>query len=264
MPWLSRPGAAVLLWFFHFTAPPAWIAPGLALVLHAAASVLLATVLPQLFTRRATVLAVLIYAAHPLHTDSLALPLVALSAFAALLLEQADLRLSAVYIAALALLSWNYARLWRDPVTLNMEAARLAPRLPAPVLALAPHLPPTQALELIADARRHAPSDPRLGTAFGNALLRAQRPREALSEFALALDLDPRFHAAWTGRASGWLALERPGAARADLLRALALEPCSLNARLALSRLGGPLPRDPGCPWTRAQRRALAAATSRR
>ena len=436
LPWLSRPGAAVLLWFFHFTAPPLWIAPALALALHAAAGVLLATLLPQLFTRRATVLAVLIYAAHPLHTDSLALPppaaalpgvvlalsaalaflharprtgtalalsallfepaaaaippvlfllagrtagsrrliwlgaagaaawlaalrpvwpqlatewssfgiyalrsvflalfplvltpspdlhgsplesalaafavaaaswaawtagrrhalgawllsavgllaavfftpaadgarglalpLVALSAFAALLLEQADMRLSAVYIAALALLSFNYARLWRDPAALWMEAVRLAPRLPAPVLALAPHLPPTQALELIADARRHAPSDPRLGTAFGNALLRAQRPREALSEFDLALDLDPRSHAAWTGRAAAWLALESPYAARADLLRALALEPCSLNARLALSRLGDPPPRDPGCPWTHAQRRALAAATSRR
>ncbi|MGQ9918756.1 MAG: hypothetical protein ACUVS7_15210, partial [Bryobacteraceae bacterium] len=74
LPWLSRPGAAALLWLCHSSGPPAWFAPALALLLHAAAGVLLATLLPQLFTPRATVLAVLIYAAHPLHADSLALP----------------------------------------------------------------------------------------------------------------------------------------------------------------------------------------------
>jgi hypothetical protein len=434
--WLSRPGAALLLWLLHSTAPPAWAAPALALALHAAASVLLAVLLPALFLKRATILAVLIYAVHPLHADSLAvpdlastlpgavlalssalaflrglsrtgtalaliallfepaaaaippvlfllagraaggrrliwlgaagaaawlaalrpvwqqaaeqwpqlgifalrtifltlfplgltpapdlrgsplesglaalavaaaawvawtagrrhapgawllsgvmllasvwflpvgdagrclaLPLAALCAFLALMLEHADSRLSAVYVAALVLLSFNYARLWLDPVALHMEAVRLAPRLPAPALALAPYLPAAQALELIAEARRHAPSDPRLPAAAGDALLRARRPHEALSEFELALDLDPRFHPAWTGRAAAWTALGQPVEARASLASAIALEPCSLNARVALARLGGTPPPDAGCPWTRGQRLALAGAISRR
>ncbi len=434
--WLSRPGAAALLWLFHFAALPAWAAPALALGLHAAASVLLASLLPALFTSRATVLAVLIYAVHPLHTDSLAvpdlastlsgavlalssalaflrgrwhtgtalaliallfdpaaaaippallllagreaggkrllwlgiagaaawlaalrpawdhaaaewpflgifalrtifltffplgltpapdlrgspleaalaalavaaaawiawtagrrhapgawllsgvmllasvwflpvgdagrclaLPLAALCAFLALMLEHADSRLSVVYVAAFALISFNYARLWLDPVALYMEAVRLAPRLTAPALALAPHLPAAQALELLTETRRHAPSDSRLAEAAGHALLRAQRPREALAEFDLASGLDPASHSALKGRADAWLALGQPEEARAALLKALALQPCSLYARVALSGLGGSLPADSGCPWTRAQRLALAGATSRR
>lgn len=434
--WLGRPGAAALLWLLHSVTPPPWAAPALAILLHAAASTLLAALLPALFTARAAILAVLVYASHPLHADSLALPelaaalpgavlalssalvflrgrsrtgtvlalvallfdpaaaaippvlfllagraaggnrllwlgiagaaawlaalrpvwhlavaqwqwlgifalraiflalfplgltpspdlrgsplesslaasavaaaawiawtagrrhalgawllsavmllaavwflpagdgarglalpLIPLCAFLALMLEHAHARLSAVYIAALALLSFNYARLWMDPVALYMEAVRLTPRLPAPALALAPHLPATQSLELITEARRHAPSDPHLPVAAGRALLRAQRAHEAFAEFELALSLDPRSHAAHTGRAAAWLALGRPEEARAELGRALALEPCSLEARLALARLGSAPPPGPGCPWTRAQRQALAAATSGR
>ncbi len=195
---------------------------------------------------------------------SLALPLAALAAFVALMLEHADWRLSAIYISVLALLSFSYARLWRDPVAIGMEAVRLAPRLPAPALALAPRLPPVQALELLAEARRHAPPGPELAAAYGRALLRAQRPNEALAEFDSALESNPRYYAALSGRAAAWLALGQPEAARADLARSLAIEPCSVEARAALLRLGGPLPSDSHCAWTRAQRRALAGATSRR
>lgn len=195
---------------------------------------------------------------------SLALPLTALAAFIALMLEQADWRLSAIYIVALVLLSFSYARLWRDPVAIGMEAVRLAPRLAAPALALAPHLPPAQALELLAEARRHAAPEPQLATAYGRALLRAGRPDEALAEFDAALEMNPRDHAALAGRAAAWLAVNRPEAARADLTRALAIEPCSVRARAALAQLGGPLPSDSRCAWTRAQRRALAAITSSR
>ncbi len=195
---------------------------------------------------------------------SLALPLAALAAFAALILEQADWRLSAIYIAALVLLSFSYARLWRDPVAIGMEAVRLAPRLAAPALALAPRLPPAQALELILEARRHAPPQPELATAYGRALLRAQRPNEALAEFDTALEMNPRDSAALAGRAAAWLALNQPEAARADLVRALAIEPCSVRARATLAQLGGPLPPDSRCAWTSAQRRALAAITSSR
>lgn len=195
---------------------------------------------------------------------SLALPLAALAAFAALMLEHADWRLSAIYIAALVLLSVSYARLWRDPVAIGMEAVRLAPRLAAPALALAPQLPPAQALELLGEARRHAASDAELAIAYGRALLRAQRPDEALAEFDTVLERNPLDDSALTGRAAAWLALRQPGAARADLLRALAIEPCSLETRLALARLGEPLSPDSDCSWTRAQRRAMAAATSSR
>ena len=148
---------------------------------------------------------------------SLALPLVPLAAFAALMLERADARLSALYILALAALAFSHARLWRDPAALWMEAARLAPRLAEPALSLAPHLPPAQALELLADTRRRAPADPRLPVAAGRALLRAGRPQDALAEFERALELDPRSHAALAARAEAWLALGRADAARMAL-----------------------------------------------
>ena len=195
---------------------------------------------------------------------SLALPLAALAAFAALLLEQADWRLSAIYVAVLAVLSFSYARLWRDPVAIGMEAVRLAPRLPAPALALAPHLPPVQAVELLMETRRHAPNHAELVSACGRALLRAGRPREALAEFDRALELSPACAAALTGRAAAWLALQETEAARTDLLRAYRIEPCSVETQLALMRLDEPLPFDARCPWTRSQRRALEAVISGR
>lgn len=435
LPWTSRPGAAAWLWLLQETDPPPWLPVAAAMGLHAASSALLATLLPRLFPFRASVLAAFIYAAHPLHADtlaleplaatlpaitlalaaalaflhnqlragwlfsiaallfepaiavvpiivlllagrqaggkrllwlaaagalawlaafrlswpqlasewpwfgifalraiflslfplaltptpdvrtepwqaalaaaavgviawmawtagrrhalgawflaglgllasvyclpnpggerSLAMPLVALAAFAALILEQADWRLSAIYVAVLTLLSFSYARLWRDPVAIGMEAVRLAPGLATPALQLAPHLPPPQGLELLAETRRHSDSHPELAAAYGTALLRAQRPHEALAEFDGALELDPRFYRALAGRAAAWLALQQPDAARADLFRALDLQPCSLEARLALARLGETLPSDQRCAWTRAQRRELAAATLR-
>lgn len=435
LPWTSRPGAAAWLWLLQETDPPPWLPMAAAMGLHAASSALLATLLPRLFPFRASLLAAFVYAAHPLHADTLAIgplaatlpaitlalaaalaflrndartgwlcsaaallfdpavaavpavvlllggrqaggrsllwltaagalawlaafrfswpqlaaewpwfgifalraifqalfplaltpapdlraepwqaafaaaavgiiawmawtagrrhalgawflagigllasvyclpagsgerglamPLVALAAFAALLLEQADWRLSAIYVAVLALLSLSYARLWRDPVAIGMEAVRLAPGLAAPALKLAPHLPPPQALELLAEARRNGDRRAELAAAYGIALLRAGRPHEALAEFDRALELDPRHHRALAGRAAAWLALQQTEAARADLARALALQPCSLEARLALARLGETLPSDQRCAWTRAQRRLLAAATSR-
>ena len=193
----------------------------------------------------------------------MALPLLALTAVAALMLEQADIRLAGIYAVILAVLAFSYARQWRDPASLWMDAVRLAPDSVAPRLALAPHLPPAQALELLLEARAQHPSDPALAVATGRALLRAQRPHEALAEFDHALSLGPHDFQALAWRAAAWLALGRADAALGDLRRALAIEPCSLEARIALARLGEAPPAAP-CSFTRAQRRALEAATSGR
>jgi len=193
----------------------------------------------------------------------MALPLLALTAVAALMLEQADIRLAGVYAAVLAALAFSGARQWRDPASLWMDAVRLAPDSVAPRLALAPRLPPAQALELLLEAQARHPSDPAIAVATGSAFLRAQRPHEAMAEFDRALSLAPRDHQALAGRAAAWLALHRADAALGDLRLALKIEPCSLEARIALARLGETPPEAP-CPFTRAQRRALEAATSGR
>lgn len=194
---------------------------------------------------------------------SMALPLLALAPSAALALAQADLRLTGVYVAVLALLGFSYARQWGDPAALWMDAVRLAPDRVEPRLALAPHLPPSQAIELMLESRRKWPAEPRVAVAAGRAFLRAGRPREAMAEFDHALGLSPGNPAALTGRAAAWIALGRQDAARQELRRALAAEPCFLPARIAAARLGEPPP-GASCAFARPQRRALAAATSRR
>lgn len=194
---------------------------------------------------------------------SMALPLLALAPSAALALEQVDARLTAIYIAMLALLSHTYARQWRDPVALWMEAVRLAPDRVEPRLALAPRLPPAQALELLVEARRRWSRDSRVAVATGHAFLRGGRPREAMAEFDDALTASPRNAAALAGRAAAWLALGQENAAREEVRRALAVAPCSVSARMMAVRLGEVLP-DAPCTFTRAQRRVLAEAISRR
>lgn len=194
---------------------------------------------------------------------SMALPMLALAPSAALALAQADRRLAGIYVAALALVAFTYAQQWRDPAALWMEAVRLAPDRREPRLALAGMLPPPQALELLGETRRKWPADEAVAAAAGQALLRAGRPREALAEFDRALELAPRDAAARAGRAAAWVALGQEDAAREELRRALAHEPCFLPAQMAAARLGMPLPEAP-CRFTRAQRQALAAAISRR
>lgn len=193
----------------------------------------------------------------------MALPLLALAPSAALALEQVDVRLTAIYIAVLALLSFTYARQWQDPVAVRMEAVRLAPDRVEPQLALAPLLPPAQALELLVEARRKWPRDSRVAVETGHAFLRGGRPREAMAEFDDALAASPRNAAALAGRAAAWLALGEADAAREEVRRALALAPCSVSARVMAVRLGEVLP-DARCAFTRAQQRVLAEAIWRR
>jgi Flp pilus assembly protein TadD len=200
--------------------------------------------------------------AGPLHT-SMALPLLALAPSAALVLAQTDRRLAGIYVAALALIAFSYAQRWSDPAALWMEAVRLAPERLEPRLALVRLLEPRQALELLVETQQKWPAEAAVATAAGQVLLRAGRPRDALAEFDRALELAPRDPAARTGRAAAWLALGQEDAAREELRRALAAEPCFLPAQIAAKRLAEPLPAAP-CRFTRAQRRALAAATSRR
>lgn len=194
---------------------------------------------------------------------SMALPLLALAPSAAIVLADADPRLAAVYVSVFGLLAFSFARQWRDPAGLGMEAVRMAPERLDLRISLAPYLPPVQALELALETRRKWPRDPRAAVTAGDAFLRAGRPHEALAEFDHALSLAPGNAAALTGRAAAWLALDRPEAARGELRRALAAGPCYLPAWILAIRLGEQPP-DSRCPFTRAQRRALALATSRR
>ncbi len=193
----------------------------------------------------------------------MALPLLALAPSAALALAQTDRRLAGIYVAALALIAFSYAQRWSDPAALWMEAVRLAPERLEPRLALVRLLEPRQALELLVETQQKWPAEAGVAAAAGQVMLRAGRPREALAEFDRALELAPKDPAARTGRAAAWLALGQEAAAREELRRALAAEPCLLPAQLLAARLGATIPSAP-CRFTRAQRRLLAGAISRR
>lgn len=191
------------------------------------------------------------------------LPMICFSAALGMALELAPFRLLALYAGILCLLSAAYSRLWQNEAALWMEAARMAPLKTGPKRALAPYLPPAQAVEILIEASRLEPSSAAVAADLGFAFLRAGKPYEAMAEFDRALAHDPHLHAALAGRAQAWLALGRQDAASSDLQRALALEPCSLAARLVLPRAGQRQPPAQGCRWSALQRRALALATSR-
>ncbi|MBI5769749.1 MAG: tetratricopeptide repeat protein [Verrucomicrobia bacterium] len=79
---------------------------------------------------------------------------------------------------------------------------------------------------------------------FGNALLAANRPAEALAQFEAMRQLDPDSAAAHSGLGTALLALQRPADAVAPLETAARLQPdlavAHLNLGLALQRTGRP------------------------
>ncbi len=171
------------------------------------------------------------------------LPMIAFCACAGLLLKAVDRRAIAAIILGLIAISIRYSLLWTDPRALWSEAVRRAPQAVRPRIQLARALPPDQALAELSDA----PDDELIAMERGRLLLALGRPAEALSQFGRALALNPNDALAISDRAVALAALGARDAAIGDFQRALEKDPCLMEARENLAKLGVQTEVPPGC-----------------
>jgi hypothetical protein len=115
-----------------------------------------------------------------------ALALVFLCGAAGWLAAGADRRLLQTAAALFAVVTLLQVEMWRSERRVWLEAARLAPLEAGPRLRLAPLVDARHALELLEEARRLAPGDPRTGFALAEAYRRAGRPAAAEVELERA------------------------------------------------------------------------------
>jgi len=188
------------------------------------------------------------------------LPLLAFAAAIALLASRFDKRLLAAAGLVLIALTMGRVHVWRSERTLWAEAVERAPHKLRPRLQLARASDAASAIELLREAARLAPEDPRPQAALGRRLLELQRPGEALAAFGRALALAPRDPLAYNNRGVALLLLGQRDAAREDFERALRLDACLFDARLNLLRMGVTIEAPGGCRYTVAQREALVQA----
>lgn len=164
------------------------------------------------------------------------LPMAAFSLAAAYLLP---VRAVPALVLVLAFLSGARALVWRSEVGLWQEAAAAAPEKVRPRLQLARLASPADALVILTAAEQIAPGDPAIASAKGKAFLQQGDAARALAEFGKALARRPNDPKAILNRGVALEALGQFEAARADFLRALERDPCQLQARENLLRVGG-------------------------
>jgi tetratricopeptide (TPR) repeat protein len=175
------------------------------------------------------------------------LPLVAFAACAGLLLEPVDRRVVAAIVVVLAGISIRYTGLWRDPERLWSEAVLRAPDKLRPRLQLARSVDAQRGMAILQDAQRIAPDDASVATEQGRILLTMGRPEDALAAFGRALALNPGSAAELNNRGAALAALGQIDAARGDFERAIERDPCLLDARENLQRMGVQAPAAGAC-----------------
>ena len=164
-------------------------------------------------------------------------PMLGFAAAAGIGLAQVKPKAAAVVlVATLTAVAFARTQVWMTEESLWREAVERAPDKVRPKIQLARQLPPSEALALLADARKLAPQDPAVAAETGRVLMAANRPAEALAEFGRALALDPRDARNYNNRGVALEALGQTEAARQDFARALALDPDLATARENLQR----------------------------
>jgi hypothetical protein len=185
------------------------------------------------------------------------LPLLAWAPAAALWLARWRTAFLAPLVLLWVMLGMGRTAVWNDGRALWEEAAAQAPRKVRPKLQLARHLPPAQALALLAEAERLAPRDPAIATEQGRAWLAANQPAQALAAFGRALALEPGNARYRSNRGVALSLLGQTDAAARDFESALKSDPCLFDAHLNLKRLGRSAAPPADCRWTAPQRAAF-------
>jgi Flp pilus assembly protein TadD len=144
-------------------------------------------------------------------------------------------------------LSMQRTLVWQTELSLWTDAVEKSPNKVRTKLQLARASDPLRALDLLEQARKLAPEDPRVPTEAGRIYLQAGNNSLALSEFGRALALAPNSADALTNRGDALFGLHQFDAARQDFERALAINPCQREARANLALLGVNRPTPAGC-----------------
>jgi hypothetical protein len=181
-----------------------------------------------------------IFASPDLALDSrMYFPLFAFAAAVAVLLERWNVPApaAAALVGVLAILSISRTAIWASDEALWREAVKRAPEKVRPRIQLARDLRASDALEVLAAARRMAPQDPRIAAETGRVLLSQGQAEAALEEFSHAVAADPHNAQNFNGRGVAFGMLGQTAAARADFVRALELDPGLEEARENLRKL---------------------------
>src|SRR5437763_2572420 len=140
--------------------------------------------------------------------------------------------------AVLMVLSLLRTQVWMSDRALWSEAVERAPEKVRPKIQLARALPAAKALELLAQARNLAPSDPAIAAEARKTFTAEGQNDAALEEFGRALALDPRDPRNYNNRGVALAGLGQMEAARADFERALKMDPSFTEAKQNLEKLG--------------------------
>lgn len=181
------------------------------------------------------------------------LAMIGFAAAAGLLHERFRPSAALTVVAVLALASALRTERWRTEASLWEDAAAKAPLKVRPKVQLARAVEPERGLELLDEARKLAPRDPRVSSEEGRIYLTLKRPDLALVAFGRALALEPRNADAYNNRGVALLSLNQRQAAQQDFERALAIDGCQFDARVNLVHLGVALQPAKGCHLTAEQ-----------
>jgi protein O-mannosyl-transferase len=163
------------------------------------------------------------------------LPMLAVGAMVGRLVESTRLRPLLAFGALLfALLTLSRGGTWRSEQAMWEEASQQAPLALRPRLELAGRAEPRRALEMLLEARYLMPHEAAIPAQLGALYLRLGMPGQAIGEFGKALAIEPG-RAEWhLQRGYALTALKLNDAALTDFEVAVALDPCSNQARAAL------------------------------
>jgi protein O-mannosyl-transferase len=185
------------------------------------------------------------------------LAMIGFATAAGLLLERMRPAFAIAVVAALACISVLRTETWRTEESLWQDAVIKAPAKVRPKIQLARAVEPGRGLEILEEAKRLAPGDPRVPSEEGRIYLGLGRPDQALVAFGRALALDPGSADAYNNRGVALLALDQKQAAEQDFERALAINACQFDARMNLEHLRVRVAPAAECRFSAEQSRAL-------
>jgi tetratricopeptide (TPR) repeat protein len=199
-----------------------------------------------------------IFPANDLAADyRMYLPMLGFAACLGVLLERVRLVYLAPVFLVLIYLSFVRTEAWKTEQSLWADAVEKAPSKVRPRIQLARAVEPARALDILEQAQRMAPDDPRIPAEEGRIYLDLGKPAQALVAFGRTLALTPRSAEALNNRGAALLALNQKDVAIQDFQRALAVDPCQFNALSNLRRLGVAAPVPGRCKFTTRQKEGL-------
>src|SRR5260370_24058363 len=114
---------------------------------------------------------------------------------------------------------------WRTELSLWTDAVEKSPNKVRTKIQLARYSDPPRAFDLLEQARKLAPEDPRIPTEAGRIYLQTGDNARALAEFGQALALDPNSAQALNNRGVALFTLVQLAAARKDIYYSLSAVP---------------------------------------